>query len=783
MKKLLRRYCVLLALLIYWVPAQAQVPPPLPTVRTVEVRHIGPPAVSDDLIRANIRLKVGEPYNRTSVDEDVRGLYNTGYFYNIRISEEVVEGGIKVIYTVQGKPRLEEIHFEGNKQKSTSAILKKVTSKVGQPLDERKLFADTQAIIKLYQLSGYQKTQVKYSLNINEPAGRGRVTFEITESPKVKITEVAFEGATAFTQKKLAGELKTKRRWMFSWLTGSGVLKDDELDEDKERLAEFYRNEGYVDFEIKETRIEQVDPKRIKVTFVVFEGRKYNVGTITFKGNSLFSAEAIRGGWEKGRGLKMTEGQTFTPRALETDLRAVRDFYGAKGYIDARVDALKNANTETGNIDLVYLVSEQDKSFIERIDIRGNIKTKDKVIRRELAVSPGEPFDMVRVNLSKQRIQNLNFFEKVDTVPEPTDVPNRKNLVLTVDEKNTGNFSLGAGFSSIDSLLGFLEVSQGNFDLFKPPYFTGAGQKGRLRLSYGARRQDYRLTFIEPWFMDRKLALGLEAYHSNSDYNTLLYDEVQTGARLSLERALWTDFFRGSLSYTIESVGIKNVATNASPELVAESGRSLVSKIGAGLAYDTRRGGLIPTGGQRTGLSGEFAGGPLGGENDFFKAELGTSWYFQGFREGHLLELGGRIGSIEPYGSSTNVTIYNRFFLGGPRTLRGFEYYGVGPRDSLAQPFGGKTFWTGSAEYSVPVIDRLRFAVFYDIGNVYTSSFSFNPNKSRGEAFYSDNYGIGIRLNLPFGPLRLDYGWPISKDAATGSGGRFNFDVGFTRDF
>ncbi len=258
---------------------------------------------------------------------------------------------------------------------------------------------------------------------------------------------------------------------------------------------------------------------------------------------------------------------------------------------------------------------------------------------------------------------------------------------------------------------------------------------------------------------------------------------MQTGARLTLERALWSDFFRGSLSYTLESVGIKNVATNASPELMAEAGRSLVSKVGLGLSFDTRRGGLIPTGGQRTGVSAELAGGPLGGENDFFKMELSSSWYVQGFREGHLLEVGGRIGSIEPYGNSTNVTIFNRYFIGGPRTLRGFEYYGVGPRDSFSEPFGGKTFWMGTAEYSVPLIDRLRFAVFYDIGNVYTSAFSFNPNRGRGEVFYSDNYGVGVRLNLPFGPLRLDYGWPIKKDAFTGSGGRFNFDVGFTRDF
>ncbi|MBI3876197.1 MAG: outer membrane protein assembly factor BamA, partial [Verrucomicrobia bacterium] len=562
-----------------------------------------------------------------------------------------------------------------------------------------------------------------------------------------------------------------------------GVLKDDEFDEDKEKLAEFYRNEGYIDFEIKEAKVEQTNPKWVTIRLVIFEGKKYNVGTVGFKGNTLFTAEDIRAGWEKGKGLRMIEGKTFTPKGLEDDRQAVRDFYGSKGYIDTQVEAVKNANTETGAIDLVYQVVERDKSFIERIDIRGNVKTKDKVLRRELAVSPGEPFNLVSVNLSKQRLENLNYFEKVDAKPEPTDVPNRKNLVVSVEEKNTGNFSIGAGFSTLDSVLGFVEITQGNFDIANPPYFTGAGQKARLRASYGAFSQDYVAEFVEPWFLDRKLALDIKLYHRETSYNQLVYDEVETGARIAVDRALGSDFLRGSLSYTIESVGIKNVQTNASPELINMAGQSLVSKVGVGLTYDTRRGGLIPTGGQRTSLLGEIAGGPFGGDNNFYKTEFTTSWYFPGLREGHLLEMGGRIGGIQPYDGSKDVTIFNRFYLGGPRTLRGFKYYDVGPRFSLGEPAGGNTYWMGTAEYSVPIIDRLRLAVFYDIGSVYAGSFSINPHTSKGEVLYSDNYGIGVRLNLPFGPLRLDYGWPLSHDAQTGSSGRFNFDVGFTRDF
>ena len=287
----------------------------------------------------------------------------------------------------------------------------------------------------------------------------------------------------------------------------------------------------------------------------------------------------------------------------------------------------------------------------------------------------------------------------------------------------------------------------------------------------------------EPWFLDRKLALGVDFYHRNTSFQSSLYDEVQSGARLSLERALWSDFVRGNVSYTIENVGIKNVNGAASPELKAEAGTQIVSKLGAGIVYDARTGGLVPTGGQRIEFLSELAGGPVGGEADFYRLELRGSQYLPGFWEGQNWELLGRVGSIQAY-NGDRVTLFNRYFLGGPRSLRGFRYSHVAPVDSLNEPFGGTTYWLGSVEYNIPLVDRLRFALFYDIGNVYSSSFSFNPNSSRGERLYNDNVGAGFRINIPnLGPLRLDYGIPLNADRNQNKSGRFNFDVGFTRDF
>ncbi len=785
MKLLLHSPWSLWTLLLVWLPAlYAQTGQP---IKKIDVRHIGPPAASDALIKANIRVKVGDVYTRTGVDDDVRTLYSTGYFYNIRVATEPVEGGMNLVYVVQGKPVLSEIAFVGNKKYSRNKLLKKITSKTGEPLDERKLFSDTQEIQKMYQKAGLQKTQVKYVPNIEEAAGRGKVTFEIAEAPKIKIERVSFVGAKAFSQKKLRKVIKTRRRWMFSWITGSGVLKDDQFEEDKEKLADFFRNEGYIDFEIKEAQFDQINPKRMAIRFMVEEGTQYKVGAVEIKGNKLFSTEDIMKGFVVEGKLKkpdMTVGKTFTPKGLDQDLEAIRDFYGAKGYIDTWAKPIKNPNTEKGTMDLVYEIQDESKgqSYIEKIEIQGNTKTKDRVIRRELAVAPGEVFDMVKVKLSKGRLEQMNYFDKVETEVDPTDVPNRKNLVIDVAEGTTGHMELGAGFSSIDSLFGFVGYREGNFDLFHPPFFRGGGQKLRIGATIGLRRKDYQLSFVEPWFLNRKLAFGVDLYHSELNFLSDLYDIRQTGARLSLTKALGSEFLIGGVSYTIENIGIDNVDQANAPQTIKDEPRNrLVSKVGTSLAYDTRNSAQLPNRGQRTELMTEVAGGPLGADADFYKFELRSSWYFPGFLEGHVLETGGRAGVVESYDNTANVPLFDRYFLGGINSLRGYRYRKVGPHQA-GEPIGGKTFYYGYLEYSVPIIERLRFALFYDIGNVYEDAYSFSLKPDQN--FYSDNWGVGLRLNIPrLGPLRLDYGIPISHDPTVSGSGRFQFSVGFNRDY
>ena len=770
------------------------------TIAHINIRHIGPVSVGDDYIRANIRLKVGDPYIALNTDDDVRTLYATGLFYNIRVGAEFTPEGVIITYIVQPNPTLTDIKFEGNVKVKTSSLQKKISSKVGQPMSEVKLFTDKQDLEKFYQKMGYPNTTVDYTRNIDEEAGRAVATFEIKESPKVRIKSVEFVGVKVFPQKTLLKLFKTKRYHWYLSIMGKGTFKDEQFEEDKDALGRFYRDHGYIDFEIKDVKFEYPDPKHMVIRITVYEGTQYKVGTTAFSGAEMFVTNSVNvtkrsSFWPFGssgkvstiraiNSLPLKSGDTYTPSGVSSNAIAVQKFYESRGYIDvaegSTLRVIKTANTESNAIDLNFQVEQGEKSYIEKIEIRGNTKTKDKVIRRELAVSPGEVFDMVRVDLSKRRLTGLEYFDKVDTRVEPTATPDRKNLVVGVQEKDTGSFSFGAGFSSVDSLVGFAELSQGNFDLFNPPRFTGGGQKLRLKVQLGTQRKDFTATFTEPWFLNKKLQFTTELFHTESSYNSLggIYTEEHTGATMSLTRALWSDYLMGRVSYSLENVGINFGKTNVPPTLLADSGFTLISKVGASLAYDTRNSSQLPNKGQRTEISGEVASSYIGSDNSFYKLELKTAWYFKGIFPGHVLEVVGRTGVADGLSDPAELPFFERYFLGGLDSMRGYEYRSVSPRDDpYKEPVGGKTYWFGSAEYSIPIIDKLRIAFFYDIGEVQREAYIYDFNQ------YNDNWGVGMRLNLPIGPLRIDYGVPITHDKYNNGSGRFQFGVGYSRQF
>jgi outer membrane protein insertion porin family len=793
-----------------------------PKIDRVDIKFVGPASVSEEFIRANIKLRGGAVYLPGLTQDDVHELYGTGQFYNIRVSADpAADGGVVLTYIVQVRPRITDIKIEGNQKLSHSKLKKKITLKTGDALDEQKLFTDVQEMKKLYEKYGLADTQVKYVLNIDENTGHGSVTFHIEETPKVKIKDVIFEDAKAFPQKALRSELKMRRRWSFSWLTGSGYFKQEEFDGDRERLNDYYREHGYLDFEIKEVKLERPTTNIMFVKYFVNEGRQYHVGDVKVSGTKLFTdPEIVKGlhavhefehskAKEGAHGLPMDTGDIFSPGGLTKDTDAIEDFYGSKGYVEISqgkaLHVVRVPNVETHTMDLEFQVDEDQKSYTQKVEIRGNLKTKDKVIRRELAIAPGDVLDMVHVKTSKQRLEGLQYFSKVDIRPEPIDppTPGQKNVVVNVEEQNTGNFTVGAGFSSVDALVGFAEVSQSNFDLFKPPYFTGGGQKIRLRVQIGTERQDYELSFVEPWFMNRKLSLGVDLYRHQLDFESPndIFDETRTGAKISLTRALGSDFLIGSVHYTVEDVGIDlnngwhdlkqanpetpSDARNVPNAILEQVGDHFYQRVGASLAYDTRNSTQLPNHGQKTELAGEVSSS----DTSFYKVELTTEWYFPGFFKGHVLEIGGRTGVADSL-EGGDVPFFDRYFLGGMYSMRGYKFRRVAPREQPVdptamvpnEPIGGDSYWFGSVEYSIPIFEKeggvgLRFAMFYDIGAVAADSYSISSD-------YDDDVGVGLRLNIPhLGPLRLDYGLPITHDKYNSSSGQFQFGVGWSRPF
>lgn len=749
-------------------------------VHEIEVRWAGTKTAAESVVLANIRTKVGEPFTQTQSEDDVRALYATGFFSNVRIFQEPSGDGVKVVILVQGKAKLKEVTFEGNKAYKDGRLKKEIKLKAGEVLSERQVAADANSLVEFYQKAGYQAVKVAFEITPDELTGQSVVKYIITEGMRVKITRVDFVGNKAFEAKVLRKKIETQKYNWLSWLTKKGYLKETVVDEDRQKLVAFYRSEGYIDADIKDVKYDYPSPDRMIVTFYLFEGNQYKVGKLTIDGNQLFTTSEIM------KKLGMKAGDLFRPNnfdekdvrpSLSGNLKAIRDMYGARGYIDVNIKSTKIPNVKTGTMDLALDIREGDMAYIDLIEVKGNIKTKDKVIRRELAVAPGEVYNSVKVDASKRRLENIGYFSHVSAVPENTDVPNRKNLVVSVEEQRTGSISFGAGFSSVDSILGFVEVTQGNFDIANPPYFTGAGQKARVRAQFGARRQDYIVSFTEPWFMNQRLAVGGDLFYNEASYLSAIYNERRYGFDVRAGKALG-EFNKVEAMYKLENIELFDMSPGASPQLQLEKGSRIKSAINLTLTRDTRDNLMLPGKGYKAEIFTELAGGPaLGGDTDIYKFGFNGQLYFtMPWWEKNILSFNGSTAVVEEWADGTRVPIFDRFFLGGPNSVRGFRFRDVGPKDGPGgEPLGGKTMAFIQSEYSIPVIERVRFATFIDAGQVWSESYDWTTSTPNVGA------GIGIRLNLPMGggmPINLDYGWPIRRDANTDAGGQFSFNVG-----
>lgn len=768
--KLLTLVAVICLVLVGFGGAKVSAQPAAQTliVRQIEIQYAGPPTVSRERILANMRTAVGKPYSEQSVEEDIRSLYAAGNITNVRIYGEptAARDGVKVVVVVQSKATVGEVTVEGSTSISPAKLRKKLSVKKGDVLNEATLEQDRQKILDEYADKNFTDTQVQYHTDVDDKTGTAHVTFTVTEGGgKTTIRAIHFEGNTAFTESQLRKVMKTKTANLLSYFTKAGRMNHDQLDQDLTTLREFYQNHGYEDVQIREPRTEPIKDGKVALLIPIEEGQQYHFGSVRVAGAEVFTPDEVQAK------VKAKEGDVFSPQTLRDDTKAIGDLYGSRGYIDLQASA-DTSTAGVGVISVVYRVNEGAQSYVEHVNIGGNTRTKEKVIRRELTVAPGDVYDTTRIDVSKQRLQNLNYFSQVQTYPSETLVPGRKDLNVLVEEKRTGSFNFGAGFSSIDSLLGFAEVQQSNFDLFGwRNGFTGGGQRFRTRVQYGTKRKDFLMSLTEPYFMDYQLAVGGELFYNESDFVSNVYEQRNFGFDINLRKAIGT-FTSVRLDYRLERIDIFDVNNDVSDTIRQDAGNHTKSSITGGITYDTRDSVFLTRKGHRVDLSAYVAGGPLGGNVNIYGFDISASQYFH-LPWDTIFLINGEAAAVSAFGGSDHVPIFDRLYLGGANNLRGFRYRKVSPKDENDESIGGQSLARLTFEYTFPIIDRVRGAVFYDTGFVNGGEYQFNTDN------LASDVGFGVRLDLPIGPVRLDYGIPVQSAQNAGNSGQFNFTIGY----
>ena len=765
-------------IIILW----SQVGPDGKTISSIAIELNGPDTIGKSFILQNLQIETGIPYKSNAIDKSITNLMATGAIDDVKVffdPDKSTQNEVALVFKIFTKSRIEKVIFEGNDKISTTKLEKSIEVSTGELLDEAEIKADQRALEKLYLEKGFWNSQVDSKI-ISKKGERGaQVVFSIIENEKRKIKKIIFTGNQNISEKKLSKQMETAawRFWRF-WSKRSRY-RPAELEEDLNKLRSTYRDEGFLDVIIDKNSVKIMPQGKSSLDIVINidEGKRSYFGEIKLVGNSVITTDELQGE------MSIKTGEPYSPTLLAEERNLFRKKYGELGYLDARVVSIRKPNLQTGQIDLRFDITENNKFSVNSIQVRGNDKTKTTAIIRELALAPGETFDLLRMETSEARLKNTRFFETVNLDDEPIASQDpelqssRRNLVVNVEEGRTGHVSFGVGFSTLEKAMMFAEFRQGNFDImrWRSPYrLQGDGQKFRLRLKLGARSNEARLALEEPWFMNRRVAAGFELFREKSDYYSSYYDEMRAGFEIYFRKRLF-ELVEGRLFYRLEDVVIDDVSPNA-PNFIKKEDL-LISKLGLSLTRDTRNSILFPSEGSIVTLRKEFAGGLFGGDADYGRFELQGAKFLETFDPmEQVLSFSGKLGTLGRFnGEDSDVPFYEKFFLGGPYNLRGWDYRDAGPQEE-DEPQGGNSYSYISAEYTFKIADPLRFAFFYDGGFLRTGDFKFAPgDEMQG---WHDNWGLGARIMVMGMPLRLDLGFPITDPSKTGGSPQFHFSGG-----
>lgn len=739
------------------------------SVTGVEVRINGPRTVDEERLKAFIQLAPGTTYKSDTIDNDIKSLYDSGLINDVRVLAEPVGGGVRVVYEVSPREGVIAIGFIGNSVFSDTKLAKASKMKAGGALSDQAILEARQNIEQHYMDSGYPDVNITHRIQAS-PSGNGsELIFVIDEGAKNEIRDIRFEGNTIFDDRTLRRQMKVREKGLFAFITKSGRFEVEQLDEDVEAVLDYYRTKGYLRASSPGARREPVGDGRVDLVIPISEGEKYTVKGVGFGRMTVFSEDDLY------PAMTLKGGDAYNAKKMRADMTTIRSYYGSRGYADAEVSPdIRDAGPNQVNV--IYRVTEGRRYQVGNVNIQGNTKTQDRVIRREVPLKPGDPFNSVELETTKSRLDGLQYFNNVQVDSSPSARGgNYRDVDILVDERRTGSISAGIGFSSIDNVVGFLNLEQANFDIRNPWSFTGGGQRFAMGLRLGSERTDFSISLTEPWFMGQQLSLGGELFYRDSQYYSDFYEQTNAGAAISVRKPLTEKtYIRGE--YRIEQVQIDLEQSvfllSGSPGpvslLIPEAGDYVRSAVSVNWVYDSRDALIETREGMKLDIGMQLAGTALGGDVDIFGMSAQASKYWN-LRWDSILSVNGELAFVEA--TSGNVPIFDRLYLGGARTLRGFDFRDVGPRDPVTgDVIGGTSLGYAQVEYTVPIIDNVRLAAFYDAGFVNSAS-----------DIYSD-LGIGVRLRLPVSPvpLALDYAIPVtSPDPRADEGGRFQFSLSY----
>ena len=720
-------------------------------INSVDVRYSGSSKVDKDRILSRLSLQKGQPYSKDREEADIKSLVDSGDVENVSINTTEAGGGINVVITVEARAGLGDVTFVGNSLISSDKLRTVVEDfKTGANVENSKLQTATRDIEDYYKKKGFSDVTVNYSV---EPAANGfsRVIFKIDEGQKGYLRNLSFEGNNGVSSSALKKVMKADNRGLTFW---SGAKLDQEkLDTDRHAIESYYQDQGYVNAKVTGMDKVRVDDKKVDLVVKISEGEVFTVTGVDMSGVKSFNAGDLI------PAFNLENGKIFSGKNMKEDMATIKSYYGSRGYADVRVTP-QIKNTGAGQIAVTYAVEEGSIYKINEIRFTGNTATKDEVMRRELAVIPGETYNSNTLEVSERRLRGLGYFKDVTVIPSEAPTPGFKDIGINVTEQQTGQLNFGAGFSSIDNLVGFVDLRQSNFDISSwPP--VGAGQRFNMNLKIGTRRKDVTVGWYEPWLFGNPLGFGVDGFYNQKTFLSDVFDQTNLGADIYFRKKL-DEAADLRLQLLSENVTIDGIDPKASPEIKNEAGDYFHNEITLTYNYETRDDMVIP----RKGF--KFAADISAAFGDVQDVGFGLQFYkpFQ-LPLDMIFAVNGAYETVD----GSNVPIFERTFLGGANNLRGFNYRDVGPKDATGEPLGGRSSWFLTTELTFPIVERVRGAVFYDVGAVDAGSFAV------GGGINSD-YGIGLRLNLPiFGPLKLDYGIPIQGDKFNADGGRFQISV------